>query len=97
MSIKLIALDLDGTLMLPDHITVSERNLKAVKYAHDMGVKIAISTGRTLSVVTRVLEQIPFVDFVMFSDGAAVYDVKGRNPDNIHPSALLKNSVRRSP
>ena len=76
MSIKLISLDLDGTLMLPDHITVSELNKKVLKAAHDNGVKISVSTGRTLSVVMRVIEQIPFIDYVTYSDGAAVYDVK---------------------
>lgn len=75
MNIGLIALDLDGTLMLPDHLTVSVRNKETLKKAHDMGVKIAISTGRTLSVIERVIEQIPFIDYVMYSDGAAVYDV----------------------
>lgn len=75
MNIGLIALDLDGTLMLPDHLTVSVRNKETLKKAHDMGVKIAISTGRTLSVIERVVEQIPFIDYVMYSDGAAVYDV----------------------
>ena len=80
MDIKLIALDLDGTLMLPDHITVSERNKTALKKARDMGVRIAVSTGRTLSVVKRVIEQIPFIDYVMYSDGAALYDVsKGKD------------------
>ena len=75
MNIGLIALDLDGTLMLPDHLTVSVRNKETLKKAHDMGVKIAISTGRTRSVIERVAEQIPFIDYVMYSDGAAVYDV----------------------
>ncbi len=76
MDIKLIALDLDGTLMLPDHITVSQRNKAALLKAHENGVKIVISTGRTLSVIERVIKQIPFIDYVMYSDGAAVYDVK---------------------
>lgn len=76
MSIKLIALDLDGTLMLPDHITVSERNKAALLKAHESGIKTVISTGRTLSVITHVIKQIPFVDYVMYSDGAALYDVK---------------------
>jgi Cof subfamily protein (haloacid dehalogenase superfamily) len=76
MSIKMISLDLDGTLMLPDHITVSLMNKTALKEAHDRGIKIVISSGRTLSVINRVVEQIPFVDYVMYSDGAAVFDVK---------------------
>ena len=47
MSIKIIATDLDGTLMSPDHITVTENTVKTLQKAHDFGVKFAIATGRT--------------------------------------------------
>ena len=43
--IKLIATDLDGTLMSPDHLTVTPRTVSALKAAHDKGVRIAIATG----------------------------------------------------
>jgi len=72
--VKLIALDMDGTLMSPDHTTVSEENKKALKEAHDKGVKIAIATGRTLSLVGNVCEQIPEIDYILFSNGGGVYD-----------------------
>ena len=49
--IKLIACDLDGTLMAPDHLTVTERTKNALLQAHNNGVKIAVATGRTLSVI----------------------------------------------
>lgn len=72
--IKLITLDLDGTLMSADHITVSEANRRALKEAHDKGVKIAISTGRTLAIIGDVCEQVPEVDYIMYSNGAGVFD-----------------------
>lgn len=74
MSIKIIATDLDGTLMAPDHTTVTSRTKEALRKAHESGVKIAIATGRTLGFITPVTEQIPFVDYVIFSNGASVYD-----------------------
>ena len=43
--IKLIATDLDGTLMAPDHLTVTDRTYNALKTAHDKGIKIAVATG----------------------------------------------------
>ena len=76
MPVKLIACDLDGTLLGADHITVSERNKKALLEAHEKGVKIAVATGRTLSVIYGVIEQLPFVDYVIYSNGAAVRDLK---------------------
>lgn len=76
MPVKFIACDLDGTLLSPDHITVSERTKKSLFEAHEKGVKIAIATGRTLSVIYNVIDQIPFIDYVIYSNGSAVYDLK---------------------
>ncbi len=76
MSIKIIATDLDGTLMSPDHLTVTERTRKALFEAHNRGVKIAVATGRTLGFIDGVLAQIPFADYVIYSNGASVFDRK---------------------
>lgn len=78
--IKLILLDLDGTLMSPDHLTVSEKNRIALKKAHDMGVKIGICTGRTLAIIGDVCEQVPEVDYIIYSNGAGVYDGRNKKP-----------------
>lgn len=72
--VKLIALDMDGTLMSPDHVTVSVENRKALREAHDRGIKISIATGRTLSIIGDVCRQVPEVDYIIFSNGAGVYD-----------------------
>lgn len=74
MNIKIIAADLDGTLMAPDHITVTERTVKALERAHSFGVRFAISTGRTLAVTKNVRAQVPFVDYIIYSNGASVYE-----------------------
>lgn len=74
MAIKLIASDLDGTLMAPDHLTVAERTKNALWSAHEKGIKIAIATGRALNFTEGVTRQIPFADYVICSNGASVYD-----------------------
>ena len=80
LPIRLIAMDLDGTLMSTDHITVTEKTKRALEKAHDLGIKTVIATGRTLSVTESVLEQVPFIDYVIYSNGAAVFDrCKGEN------------------
>lgn len=76
MPVKLIACDLDGTLLSADHITVSERNKKVLFEAHEKGIKLAVATGRTLSVIYNVIDQLPFLDYVIYSNGAAVCDLK---------------------
>lgn len=74
MSIKLIATDLDGTLMAPDHMTVTQRTKDALMKAKEKGVKIVIATGRALNATDSVVSQIPFVDYILYCNGAAVYD-----------------------
>ncbi len=76
MAIRIIATDLDGTLMAPDHLTVTERTKAAFLGAHEKGVKTSIATGRALSFTVGVTKQIPFVDYVICSNGASVYDRK---------------------
>lgn len=97
MAVKIIATDLDGTLMAPDHITVTERTKAALLNAHKKGIKIAIATGRTLGFITPVINQIPFTDYVIFSNGASVYDLsekkiiyKNHIPPNLTAEILAK-------
>lgn len=51
---RLIAVDMDGTLVGPDG-TVSERNLAAVRMAEEAGVEVVVATGRRHSYAMRVL------------------------------------------
>src|SRR6476661_9927437 len=45
MAIRLLALDLDGTLLNPRG-RISERNLNAIEKARAVGVRVALVTGR---------------------------------------------------
>ena len=74
--IKIIAMDLDGTLFSPDHKTVAEENKKALRAAHKAGIKLAVATGRTYSTIGDICEQVPEIDYIIFSNGAGVYDRK---------------------
>ena len=56
MSIKLVAIDLDGTLLNSDH-QVSEENKRAIQKAKDQGVKIVLVTGRPLKGMLSILEE----------------------------------------
>ena len=76
MAIKLIVTDLDGTFMASDHITIPQENIDAFKKAHEMGVKVAIASGRTKILADNVIEQLPFLDYLITSNGAVTYDLK---------------------
>lgn len=86
MSIKLIATDLDGTLMAPDHLTVTKRTYDALKSSHDKGIRLAVATGRPMALIDNVISQVPFVDYIIYSNGACVYD---RNEEKIIHADLI--------
>ena len=44
--VRLIALDMDGTLLASDHHTLPQRNIDAIREANRRGIRVAISTGR---------------------------------------------------
>lgn len=72
---KIIASDLDGTLFLPD-MTISEENEAAIKTLTDMGIYFVPSSGRTLSEITENVREHPLVRYIIYADGAGVYDRK---------------------
>lgn len=76
MSVKLIVTDLDGTFFENDHQTISKRNIEAFKTAHEMGIKTAIASGRTKSLTGYALNQVPFIDYLITSNGAAAYGLQ---------------------
>lgn len=57
MTTKLIAVDLDGTLIGPDG-RVSQRNLAAVNAAHRAGIEVVVATGRRHSYAMHVLRAL---------------------------------------
>lgn len=75
MSIKLIVMDLDGTLLGEDHATVPARNVTALRSAADRGVKLAVASGRTWSLLVGAQRQLGRLDYAIMSNGAAVRDV----------------------
>lgn len=75
--IKLIAMDLDGTLFDSDHKSVSDRNVNALRSASEKGIKIVIASGRTYCQITNVLKRIGVIDYVIVSNGASAIDNMG--------------------
>lgn len=59
--IKLIAIDLDGTLLNSDK-TISERNRQALKQAKAKGIKIVLCTGRPLAAIRNYLELLDLLE-----------------------------------
>lgn len=75
MGVKLILLDLDGTLLNSDKL-ISDREYSALERAHQMGVHIVPSTGRFFAGMPKVVRDLPFVRYAITVNGAEVYDVQ---------------------
>ncbi|MCD7883324.1 MAG: HAD hydrolase family protein [Lachnospiraceae bacterium] len=74
MSVKLIASDLDGTLLTDDK-KISEMTRQMISLAAGQGIQIVPATGRAFSSVPEEVLALPGVEYVITSNGAAIYSV----------------------
>lgn len=74
-TIKIIAMDLDGTL-LDSEKRLSEENRAALQRAADAGIEIVPTTGRIYKIIPEAVRELPFIHYAITVNGAEVYDVK---------------------
>ncbi len=75
---KIIISDIDGTLLNNDG-KLSKSNRKAIELLIEKDVVIVLATGRSLYSAKKVIIENDFlhlIDFVIFSTGAAILDIK---------------------
>ncbi|MFI6095218.1 HAD family hydrolase [Lentzea sp. NPDC051213] len=80
---KLIATDLDGTLLRNDR-TVSRRTLDALRAATEAGAEVVLMTARP----PRFVDALGLVGTAVCSNGAIVYDIGAREVVEIRPLAV---------
>ena len=73
--IKLIGLDLDGTVF-DDKKRISERTKNAIKEAIKQGVVVIPATGRPVAGVPEEFANIEGVTYALTANGAAIYNIK---------------------
>ncbi|MEO5953897.1 MAG: Cof-type HAD-IIB family hydrolase [Chloroflexia bacterium] len=88
MSIKLLALDLDGTIF-HDDLTVSDRTRKAITAAQEAGVIVAIATGRMYRSALAIAADLNINGPMICYQGAMIKDV-------VTGETLLHTTVPRS-
>ncbi len=76
MSIKLVAIDMDGTTF-DNQGLISEQNLKAIRRANEMGVLVVPTTGRAFYEVPSQIYEIESCSYFVVSNGAVVCDREG--------------------
>ncbi|WP_391089983.1 Cof-type HAD-IIB family hydrolase [Vibrio sp. NH-UV-68] len=74
---KLIALDMDGTLLTSDK-TISEPTKNAIAQARQMGVKVVLASGRPLDGMQAKLDELGIAgdnEFVVYFNGSMVKEL----------------------
>lgn len=87
---KLVAMDLDGTL-LNSYGEVSQATKAGIKEAIEKGVEIVLASGRPISSVETLANEIGANNFLISGNGAVAYDIKKK--EIIHNKFLSKEQV----
>ncbi|MDQ0256950.1 HAD superfamily hydrolase (TIGR01484 family) [Evansella vedderi] len=74
--IKLIALDMDGTLLKDNH-EVSPANRKAIKVAKEQGIHIVLSTGRSILSCKEYADSLELDSYLVTVNGSEIWDTQG--------------------
>ena len=72
--IRIIALDLDGTL-LNSNKELTERSYRALEEAARRGIEIVPTTGRFYNAMPQVIRDLPFVNYAITINGAQVANI----------------------
>ena len=75
MAIKLIGIDIDGTLLTPKK-ELTSATLEALQAAADHGIHVVIATGRPLSEFRDLVERLPMMRYTVTCTGCQVIDLQ---------------------
>ncbi|MBP1154796.1 MULTISPECIES: Cof-type HAD-IIB family hydrolase [unclassified Paenibacillus] len=76
MQYKLIALDVDGTLLNDDY-ELTERTVSTLRQVHEAGGRIVLCTGRAPASSVPIMEQLGFEGVLIAHNGAATVETPG--------------------
>ena len=91
MSIKLIAIDMDGTLLNKQNL-LTERNRKAIEMAKDKGIEVVIATGRVLKSAIYYSKDLELDSYIAACNGAVVVD---KDFKKIVDRPISKSDIKR--
>ena len=91
-NIKLIALDLDGTLLNMEK-KVPQGNYQALKECEKAGIQIVLATGRGVGGIPPMIRELPGANYAITTNGAVVADLK--NNKAIKTCGLSNEMIQR--
>lgn len=74
--VKLIAVDLDGTLLNEEN-RISKKNLEAIEFAQANGVEVVIATGRAHFDVQTIFKETGLKTWIIGANGATIHQPNG--------------------
>jgi hydroxymethylpyrimidine pyrophosphatase-like HAD family hydrolase len=89
-SIRLIAIDIDGTLLSPE-FKISDTDLATLRRAHTQGIEIILVTGRRHTFALPIAEQLGFDLWLISSNGAITRSLAG---ETFHRDLLPEATCR---
>lgn len=95
---KIVALDLDGTL-LDGNGQLSDKHIQIVKKTREAGVHVLLATGRYYMQTNRIIDTLGFEDILVSNDGAVTLkadtrEVLGEFSFSIHDVAQVIHYCR---
>ena len=87
---KLVAIDLDGT-MLDSYGRVTENTKNIIKKVEEQGVEVVIASGRPIDSIKTIAKEIESKNYFIAGNGAIVYDMK--KDEIIYEKTMSKEKV----
>ena len=87
---KLIAIDLDGTLLNSNGI-VSNETKETLRQIINKNIKIVLTSGRMIDSIRKIAEEIGGQEYLIAGNGSIVYDIE--NHQILYKNFLSKEKV----
>lgn len=87
---KLIAIDLDGTL-LNSYGEVSAENKKAIAYAKERGAMVVLTSGRPVKSVENLANELDANEYIICGNGAIIHNLKEKRI--VYENAIEKKRI----
>ena len=87
---KLVAIDLDGT-MLNSYGIVTENTKNVIKKVIEQGTEVIIASGRPIDSIETIAKEIGSNNYFIAGNGALIYDIK--NEKTIYEKYITKQKV----
>ena len=88
--IRLIAIDIDGTLLNPE-FQISSQDLAALRDAHARGIEVVVVTGRRHAFALPIVQELGFEPWIICSNGAVTRSLQG---ETFHRDLLPQHTCR---